>query len=93
MAMHRAIPTKINPSLNPFSSGKKAHASANYPQLVPIGWIPEASLTFINTYHKKRGHNPIDNKAEPNLDPQRFLSKSPMQRFVSYLAQNRIHHD
>ena len=30
IAMHRAIPTKIKPSLRSLSSGRKAHANASY---------------------------------------------------------------
>lgn len=87
--MHLANPTRIKPSRSSGSSGRKAHASAS--------WNIQhqhANLDGLNnSYHQERSNNPIDEDAETNLDPDPTLSEDMVQRFVSYFAKNRVHHD
>lgn len=45
------------------------------------------------TYHEKRRNNPVDKDAKEQLPPYLPVRKQLVQRLVSHLAQDGIHHD
>lgn len=50
-------------------------------------------MDTLETYHKKRGNDPINNDTERNLNPYLTGFEDLMQALKAHFAENGIHHD
>jgi hypothetical protein len=48
---------------------------------------------IFDPHHKQRRHNPINHHTKQNLFPDPPLPHNMMQTLISYLTQDRIHHN
>lgn len=92
MAMHLPRPTRMRPARRPGSSGKKAHDKPS--------WYNQVSAMIFdkrekegNAHHEKRRHDPVHDDTEQYLFPHISTRQNLVKRFISYFAENGIHHD
>lgn len=55
--------------------------------------VPFIDGLGVTTYHEKRSDKPIDDNAEPNLNPNSSFTENVVQGFVFDFAKNWVHHD